>query len=321
MENSLDDDNNNNNLEGNANNNYDNDHEPQQIAERQQQQLQSLHVQLKIPPFYKKNPATWFKQLEASFHLTNITRETTKFAHALANLPEEFATEVPDNCSTYADLKRAVLNVLEANRFTLIEEAMEAVELNGRKPSQVVAEITRKFVKIGIQPEDGVIKARLITALPPHIRSALVGHEEVPLQQFAKIADSMLAVAPASAFTGPVQVSGQGNPSLTTNLSSAPPPQSTQQINNYRPQYPNNCNPSKIVRQPKPFYDNQKPLLCNAHIYYADRAKSCRTWCRWPSKSNQNLQVLRDNEKSRQSSPERPPPSRQPMNSKNGLAM
>ena len=63
-----------------------------------------------------------------------------------------------------------------------------------RRPRQLVAEINWLFPEIGLTADDTIIKSRLLSAFPPCLRSAYVGHDESPLNQYAKIADSMLAV-------------------------------------------------------------------------------------------------------------------------------
>ena len=50
-------------------------------------------VALKLPPFYKYNPAMWFHQVEAQFTIRNpaITEDNTKFAYLLSALPADVA--------------------------------------------------------------------------------------------------------------------------------------------------------------------------------------------------------------------------------------
>ena len=215
------------------------------------------HFSVKAPAFYRKSPETWFRQLESQFLLAGITSLVTRFHHALAALPEDIACDLPETVNDYVTLKASVLDNLRANKFQLIEDALAAVELGDRRPSQLVLDIKRRFSDVGLTADDAVVKSRLLTALPPAIRAALVGHESAALNTFAKIADSMLAV---SAATTPFDVNRVDarpsntprNDSLTTSTS------------------------------PRPFYRDQRPKVCNAHIYYGSRARTCRPWCQWP---------------------------------------
>ena len=36
----------------------------------------------------------------------------------------------------------------------------------------------------------------------------------------------------------------------------------------------------------EPFFPNQKPKVCRAHIFYCKQATSCRNWCEFPDKPN-----------------------------------
>jgi len=166
-----------------------------------------------------------------------------------------------------------------------------------------------------------------LSALPHHIRSALVGHDSVSLDQYAAIADSMLAVAqrPVQSFIGAVDHSekSQSNQHFNNghNNHRFESQQSHEPFNNAnRQHYPDNRQYNNDSRQhyfsnslnfsqnrtfaPRPYYEGQRPRVCNSHIYFGSRAKHCRPWCEWPDKPSH---IMHDNEKtprqSRASSP------------------
>ena len=72
-------------------------------------------VALKLPPFYKANPAMWFLQVEAHGSLLFATLGNTKFAYLLAALPAdaaelmEFAVENATDGDKYTSLKTALI--------------------------------------------------------------------------------------------------------------------------------------------------------------------------------------------------------------------
>jgi len=245
--------------------------------------VQVSHVSVKPPPFYVKSPSTWFKQMESQFHLAKISSSATKFHHVLACLPENIACELPLDSlgDDYDELKKAVVSNLTANKHELIEQALSTVPLGDKRPTSYVNELKRKFAEVGVAPEEAIIRSRLLSALPNNIRAALVGHDGESLEAFARIADSMVAVA--------------GHQSTPYHVGHVSSDQRYSQ------------NSSGATKSGfRPFYSDQRPKICNAHIFYADRARTCRHWCRWPNKP---AHILRRGEKtpaqSRSNSPER----------------
>ena len=159
------------------------------------------HVAIKPPPFYRKSPLIWFKQMESQFALGNVTNKVTKFHHIMAHLPEDIVVNLAiDDLTEYDSLKKVVLESLQANKHELIDQALAAIDLGDKRPTQAVVEIKRKFNDVGIPPNDDLIKSRHLTALPVNIRSALVGHDSLSLEQYAKIADSMVAVVGSNPY-------------------------------------------------------------------------------------------------------------------------
>ena len=55
------------------------------------------------------------------------------------------ANVLTDEIVGYEDLKKAVLDHLKANKHELIEQALAAVELGDKRPSQLVADIKKRF--------------------------------------------------------------------------------------------------------------------------------------------------------------------------------
>ncbi|GBN59749.1 hypothetical protein AVEN_217762-1 [Araneus ventricosus] len=71
------------------------------------------HVGVKLPPFWKANPAFWFVQLEAQLALAGITVDDTKFNHVISAVDSEILNSVsdiilrPPDIDKYTTLKKA----------------------------------------------------------------------------------------------------------------------------------------------------------------------------------------------------------------------
>ena len=250
------------------------------------------HMAVKAPPLYLKSPGTWFKQLESQFVLAGITKSETKYHHVMAALPETIASEVIDNASTYEALKEAILDNLKGNKHELINQALSAMTLGDKRPSQLVTEIKRRFEDIGLAVDDAIVKSRLLSALPANLRSALVGHDDCTLEQYSKIADSMVAVASSeSPFINHLKSQpGEFTSSNPFDSSPGSPDFRRHNPDRNRQNFPQNTQTHVTLRdrtfqsrfEVRPFFADQRPKICNAHIFYADRARSCRRWCQWP---------------------------------------
>ena len=116
-----------------------------------------------------------------------------------------------------------------------------------------------------MRADDNIIKSRLLIALPTSLRSALVGHEDANVEQYAKIADSMMAVAASASPFKTVNTVRQGD------------------FKGRRDFNPVNNAADKSFA-PRPFYDGQRPKICNSHIFFGEHARSCRRWCKWPGR-------------------------------------
>jgi hypothetical protein len=60
------------------------------------QPAEVARVAVRLPSFRIEQPASWFTQAEAQFHLAVINNEPTKFYHVVSQLDERITAEVND---------------------------------------------------------------------------------------------------------------------------------------------------------------------------------------------------------------------------------
>uniref|UniRef100_A0A1I8IFH7 Integrase catalytic domain-containing protein n=1 Tax=Macrostomum lignano TaxID=282301 RepID=A0A1I8IFH7_9PLAT len=224
-------------------------------------------VSVKAPPFYRNNPDAWFQTLESQFKLARITSEETKYHHLVSNLPEDVASvllssETPAN---YTLLKTSVCNMMQKSKQEKINELLATSDLGGDKPSIFLQRLTAKMSQCGIQPAScpDMVKATLLRCLPSEFRLALSGFQEQTPAQLASIADSMFAVQNSFGRVNAAQ----------PELIAAVPAKPTGDFNKARKTRSNGM---------KPFKAGQRPVICRAHIFYGQQARTCRHWCQFP---------------------------------------
>ena len=93
--------------------------------------------------FWPSDPELWFTQVEAQFTVKNITLQCTKFAHVVAALSPEAATEfrdlilTPPSTNPFDVLKAILTERASLSKRRKIQQLLHAEELGDRKPSQL----------------------------------------------------------------------------------------------------------------------------------------------------------------------------------------
>ena len=124
-------------------------------------------IQLKLPPFWPKDPELWFVQKEAQFTTWGITVSSTKFDYIVASLSPEFATKVRDlllcplQKTHYNELKTELNNRTSTSEQSHLQELPSAEELGDRMPSQVLQCIQQLLSNTAT-----IMDATLITYIP-----------------------------------------------------------------------------------------------------------------------------------------------------------
>ena len=232
-------------------------------------------VSIKAPEFLETSAVMWFSIMEAQFYLKSVTVETTKFFSVIANLPVRVLSKVPltvINSQSYSELKDAVVSAYERTKPELLDSLMKSASITGR-PSAYLNELQAISDRIGVGED--IIRHKFLQALPPSIAPVLASQKEMSFPQLGQLADELMPLLASGATTFGVR-----NVQATT----------AQQVRK--------CNIALPIGL-KPFGKDQKPVVCRAHLYFGEKARTCKNWCRWPAKRG-NLQLLPN---SRPSSP------------------
>ena len=236
-------------------------------------------VSIKPPVFYRSNPSVWFRQMESQFVLANITQSTTKFHHILAALPEDVAINLPSAVTTYAKLKEQICSIYTKSRQELIEEALGNVSLDGQKPSICLLKIQRKLAECNLMVDDDIVRHRLMQAMPISTRTALSAHTTLAPTEFAKLADTIYSYAKSEQVN-----SVQSSPSTNNNFASGTSSygRGTYNRGGFRGGHISRGGNQSTTDSHRPFSEGQRPKICRFHLFYAEKARTCKPWCKWP---------------------------------------
>ncbi|KAM7314868.1 hypothetical protein ISCGN_004652 [Ixodes scapularis] len=108
-------------------------------------------VNLRLPPFWPKNPRVWFTQVEAQFHLRRITTQLSQFYHVVASLPPNVADEIDDVLTepppedAYDHLKSILLEQTTASERSRIQQLLTALGRFAHLAAAVAAAARRDF--------------------------------------------------------------------------------------------------------------------------------------------------------------------------------
>lgn len=227
-------------------------------AEQHQTTAAVSMANLRVPAFYRENAGTWFTQLEAQFALCKITSDASRHLYCLANLPEDVASAVSLDGSSYNALKSQILTVFGKSKIAYMEDAL-TLDVSETKPSVAAHRLRQAYVRAGMEASDDILKHRILRSLPLQLQTTLAAHQQESLERFLATADNIFDVTNRTTV---------GTNKVGTGSASSEPGG-----HRSRAQSPLGV---------RPFRSDQRPVVCRSHIYYGREAKTCRPWCQWP---------------------------------------
>lgn len=150
-------------------------------------------VSVRAPPFWKENPALWFRQLESQFYTNNIRVSETKYHMAVSALDTSVINQVSDIImNPPAENKYETLKAKLQERFADSEELrfrklLSNLDLGDKKPSQLWREM-RELA--GQNVNEPILKTLWLQRLPPQVR-AFVSTDPGDMARLLTISDQI----------------------------------------------------------------------------------------------------------------------------------
>ncbi|GBL81563.1 hypothetical protein AVEN_14411-1 [Araneus ventricosus] len=154
-------------------------------------------VAVKAPPFWRANPALWFRQMESQFTLAGVTSEITKFHHIVAALqPEELEVVGdimlnPPADEPYDALRKRLCSQYADSEEQRLRDLISGMQIGDRKQSRLLLEMRSK-AKNKISEE--LLKSLFLQRLPTHVQQILAISND-KLDRLAEMADGIMAAA------------------------------------------------------------------------------------------------------------------------------
>lgn len=152
-------------------------------------------ISIKLPEFWKNDPAMWFAQAEAQFALGRVTQDETKFHHIIAKVDQTVICHIadlvqaPPLINKYEAVKDRLIARFALSPETRLERLLGMHELGDLRPTHLPAKMRELATGSGV--DDSLLKMLFIQRLPANARPILSCHDGT-LAKLAEMADKIV---------------------------------------------------------------------------------------------------------------------------------
>jgi len=236
---------------------------------------------LRIPKFWKENPAIWFAQIEAQFELRRITSEQEKYFIVLPELEPELLSQVSDIIlsrppDVYTKIKERLIDHFSISEEKRIKQLLNELEIGDRKPSGLLREM-RGLARNGVSED--FLRTMWLQRLPAQTQAILAASSE-NIDTLAVMADKITDISARPSISGVAAM--QTFPDMAeikqqiAALSSA--------INDLKGQHTNRSRSRSRTPAKKP----NDVGYCYFHRRFGANARKCRKPCSFKDSSSEN---------------------------------
>lgn len=240
----------------------------------------NLGSAIKLPGFWKENPALWFAQVEAQFELQRIEAGKIKFFTIIAALETEMLSQVSDIVlnppnDAYDKIKQRLIEHFSVSEENRIKQLLNNLDIGDKKPSALLREM-RMLANGGVTAD--FLQTMWMQRLPPQTQAILSTSTE-SLDIIAKMADKIgdisISTPSIAAINSPYNFSEMKKQieELTT---------AVQRLRTRRTR--SNSRSRSQIRA------SSSPSLCYYHHRFGRNAKKCRQPCSFNSSQSENFQ-------------------------------
>lgn len=147
---------------------------------------------IRVPRFWRDNPALWFAQVEAQFEMHRVSLDRARFHIVMSELDTELFSEVSDivlapPTDAYVQLKRRLIEHFSVSEEKRIKQLLTNMDIGDKKPSALLREM-RSLANGGVT--DDFLRTMWMQRLPMQSQAILSTSTE-QLDNLAKMADKI----------------------------------------------------------------------------------------------------------------------------------
>lgn len=152
-------------------------------------------VQVKLPDFWKTDPAMWFAQAESQFVLAGVRNDETKFHHIVTKLDQSVIYLVadlirqPPATGKFNAIKERLISRLELTMQSKMERLLGSYDLGDLRPTHLLSKMQE--LATGLAIDDSLLKMLFLQKLPVNIR-AVLSINDGSLSKLAEMGDKMM---------------------------------------------------------------------------------------------------------------------------------
>lgn len=232
----------------------------------EQQQANNPTVQalaVKLPEFYSHNPEGWFLNAEAQFALAKVTKEQTKFYHAVRVLDAKTSEEIQhflteqcgnteENATPYTNLKAMLIKVYGRRKTSKMAELLTMHSFNEKGAAS-----TLRRMRLLATDMDTMLQCKLLSMAPTSARTAVASREFKTAEDLAAALDEALEKEHFSSFA-------------TSQVASV----STEDPSSKEPMV-SSIQPARNAKRRQEKQAQNLPGICFFHSRFGSKARNC----------------------------------------------
>ncbi|XP_055522869.1 uncharacterized protein LOC129717050 [Wyeomyia smithii] len=142
-----------------------------------EQAANTAAVSVKLPDFWRSDPAMWFAQAEAQFVLAGVVRDDTKYYHIISKVDQSVICHITDLVQNppaedkYAKVKARLISRFEISAQGKLKELLNACDLGDMRPTHLLARTQE--LGAGLNINEDVMKVLFLERMPQKVRPVL----------------------------------------------------------------------------------------------------------------------------------------------------